>query len=138
LLELRPCGLTKLHRSETNSIQAVKSEIYFRTDFSTVFSDESIHIFCKTNKIKSEINLYHESKAAISKATLISCNEVASTRLEYTLELMTGIENWLRKIQIDHHISEVVCSLDSPHLVIQLKLRLWDCCPKKHRWHCSI
>jgi len=130
-----------LHSSETNSIQAVKSEIYFRTDFSTsflVFSDKSIGVFCETNKIKSKLNLYHESKAAISKATLVSCNEVASTRLEYTLELMTGIENWLRKIQIDHHISEVVCSLDSPQLVIQLKLRLWDCCPKKHRWHCSI
>jgi hypothetical protein len=127
LFKLRPCGLTKLHRSETNSIQAVKSKIYFRTDFSTsflVFSDESIGVFCKTNKIKSEINLYHESKAAISKATLVSCNEVASTRLEYTLELMTGIENWLRKIQIDHHISKVVCSLDNPQLVIQLKLRL--------------
>ncbi len=103
-----------------------------------MFSDKSIGLFCKTNKIKSKINLYHESKAAISKATLVSCNEVASTRLEYTLELMTGIENWLRKFQIDHHISEVVCSLDSPHLVIQLKLRLWDCCPKKHRRHCSI
>ncbi len=103
-----------------------------------MFSDKSIGVFCKTNKIKSEINLYHESKVAISKATLVSCNEVASTRLEYTLELMTGIENWLRKIQIDHHISKVVCSLDSPHLVIQLKLRLWDCCPKKHRRHCSI